>query len=68
MKRVLTVVLLTGIILAQALPGFAEQKKIKMDPENIKRAAEVIKRNQALLRNKELMAKYQNLVRSLKKK
>ena len=47
---------------------FAQEKKINLKAENIKRAAEIISRNKALFSNPEMMKKYVNLVNSLKKK
>jgi hypothetical protein len=68
MNKAMIVVVSILLILGVASPGFAQNKKINLNAENIRKASEVIKRNEALLMNQEMMERYQRLAKTLNKK
>ena len=68
MKKAMILGVSVFLILGIATPGFAQKKKLNINAANIKKASEIIKRNEALLKNKDMMERYQRLVKSLNKK
>ncbi len=64
---VLSIVFVLGAMSDRAAAE-AQKKKVNLNAENIIKATEVFKRNQELFSNKELLQKYQNLVKSLNTK
>ncbi len=68
MKKIMILSLSFLLLLGVTTAGFAQEKKVNIKAENIKRVIEIIKQNPALFRDPEKIKLFLRLAQSLQKK